>query len=140
MRNIIINNVLSLPPHIDIFYHRDEIPDPSSMGFEESMGEPVGQLSDHRFPLEDGRSVHLKTYEKWIGVHWDKVHPNTIENCFEHLRRDSPLWYTAMCIIAGGGIGAGLSTLSGNGKAIAKSSLAGGVMGFIFGILTAEWE
>lgn len=136
----IINEVLSFPPHVDIFYHRNEIPTPISMGFEESIGEPVGQLSDHRFPLEDGRSVHLKTYEKWIGIHWDKVHPNTIENCFEHLRRDSPLWHTALCALTGAGMGALAAAPSKKKDIIIKTSIICGFLGLLAGLVTAEWE
>lgn len=136
----IISEVLSLPPHEEIFYHKGEIPDPTSMGFEESIGEPVGQLADYRLPLEDGRSVHSRIYDNRIGFHWDKVHPHMLEDCLEHFRRDSPIRYTTLCGLAGAGLGALATAPTKKKDVLIKSSIFSGLLGLSFGILTAEWE
>lgn len=136
----LIGKVLSLPPHEEILYRRDEIPDPSDMGFKDSMGEPVGQLADGRLPLRDGSCIHSRTYKKMVGFHRDKVNPDSLEKCFEHLRRDSPGLYTVSCGITIGGIMAISSLKTKKKDIIIKSFLAGAIVGAIFGALTAEWE
>jgi hypothetical protein len=110
------------------------------MGFEESIGEPSGQLSDGRFPLEDGCSVHSRTYDDHVGFHWDKVHPDSLENCIEHLRRDSPFLYVAGCTLTGAGLGALMSASSKKRDVIIKSTLALGTIMFFLGVFTAEWD
>ena len=136
----LIRKVLSNPPHKERLYSRDEIPDPREMGFEESIGEPVGQLEDARHPTSDGRSIHSRTYEKLIGFHWDTVHPDTLENCIEHLRCDSPFLYTVLCTAGGAGLGVVISNSLNRKDLLNKSLITGGILGFLFGLATAEWE
>lgn len=138
--HIIVNQVLVLPPHDELVYPKDEIPHPKDLGFREDVGEPVGQVADYRLALRDGKSIHARDYGGEIGFHWDKVHPGTLENCIEHLRRDSPGLYTLSCSLTGGSMMA-LSTLRSKRKdIIVKSFLVGAIVGAIFGALTAEWE
>jgi len=136
----IINEVISLPPHEEIRYNRNDIPEPRDMGFEETIGEPAGQLADDRISLEDGRSVHARTYDNRVGFHWDKVHPDSLENCIEHLRRDSPFLYVAGCTLTGAGLGALMSAPSKKRDVIIKSVLVLGTVMFFLGVFTAEWD
>lgn len=134
-----VNQVLVHPPHEEILYHRDEIIDLDSSEFEESIGEPVGQLADYRIPLKDGRSIHLRIYDKLIGIHWDKIHPHTIEDGIEHLRRDSPVNYTAFCTAGGAGLGTLVSKYLSRKDIATKLILGGALLGLLFGLATAEW-
>ena len=135
---LIINDVLSLPPHEEIYYSEDEIPHPLTMGFQKANGEPQGQRVDYRFILKDGRSIHAKDYGKYFGFHWDWVDPR--KNWIEHLRRDSPFWYTALCGLGGAGLGALATAPSKKKDVILKSSIICGFIGLFIGLATAEWE
>ena len=134
----IIKKVMLLPPHKPIYYLKDEMPHPLNLGFQNDNGEPDGQWADYRFVLDDSKSIHIKEYEEYYSIHWDWVDPRV--NWIEHLQRDSPGWYTLSCGLTGGGLLALLSLRSKRKDIIAKSFIAGLIVGGIFGALTAEWE
>lgn len=134
----LIDKVLEVPAHQEIFIPRDDIPDAISLGFRPDIGEPAGQSADYRLALKDGRSVHARKYRRFWGFHWDKVDPRV--NAVEHLRRDSPGTYTLASISIGSGVGAGIGALAKGKKGAVAGALIGALLGALFAVLTAEWE
>jgi hypothetical protein len=96
--NPLLDRVLMLPAHAEITIQKGSIPHPTSLGFEQSLGEPHGQVADFRAALPDGRGVHIRDMVTRWTVHWDKVFPSQ-DRWVEHLRVDSPGWF--MALIAG---------------------------------------
>ena len=135
----LFDQVLSLPPHKEIYYSSDQLPDLESIGFrKDDLSEPHGQIDDYRLILKDGSGIHARGYGRVIGFHWDKVDP--LENGFEHLRQDSPITYSVMWGSIGAGLGVSLCKMNNKDKDLVKYSIIGGILGFYFGALTAEWE
>jgi hypothetical protein len=128
---------MSLPPHEEIFYSKDEIPHPLNLGFHRRFGELKGQLADYGLSLKDGRGIHAVEYDNKFGFHWDKVDPSV--NWFEHLRRDSPATYVCMGTLVGAGIGGAIGATSKKKKPIVLSALIFGLLFLFLTIITAEW-
>lgn len=135
-RQMIIERVFANDPHVDIEFSIDEIPPPSHLGFRRATGEPRGQVADYRFTVGD-HSVHARVYPRVYSIHWDLVDP--IVNAIEHLRRDSPGYYTLVTTSAGAAIGAGFGSLSRDKSNAALGAVIGGLLGFAIGVATAEW-
>jgi len=129
---------MSYPPHKEIYYLENDIPHPRNLGFQEDLGEPIGQIADYRLALENGISIHARDYGEEIGFHWDEVDPRV--DWFEHLRRDSPYWYTAVCSLGGACLGVLATVPSQKKEVIIKSSIICGFLGFLVGFFTAEWK
>ena len=108
------------------------------LGFREDIGEPCDQIADYRLTLKGGKCIHAMEFRDCFCFHWDWVDPCV--NLIEHLRQDSPGWYTLSCGLTGGGLFALLSSRSKRKDIIAKSFIAGLIVGGIFGALTAKWE
>lgn len=135
---LLVGQVLRRPAHVEIPIPRDDIPHPLSMGFRKDFGEPRGQIADYRVTLEDGRSVHVREYKESWKIHWDKM--DWMVNAVEHLRKDSPGYYTLVCASAGSGIGAAVGAAARGRKGAALGALFGALLGMAFGLLTAEWD
>jgi hypothetical protein len=101
--NALLDQVLSFPAYAELTIPKGAIPHPLALGFEQSLGEPHGQVADYRAALPDGRGVHVRDMIGEWAVHWDKVFPS-FERCVDHLREDSPGWYSVLqfgLVIAG---------------------------------------
>lgn len=137
-RNLLLEAVFANQAHDDITVLRDDIPHPSILGFRQDVGEPHGQLADYRLTIGE-RCVHAKVYWDRYLFHWDKIDP--LVNAIEHLRRDSPGYYTATTTSAGAALGAGVGFLLGENKESAAAGAAiGGLLGFLLGLATGEWD
>jgi hypothetical protein len=90
--NQLVDRVLSLPPHEEVFIDKHLIPHPVELGFEQSLGEPHGQIADFRAEVHDGRGLHIRDHVGRWSIHWDRVFPS-MTRWVEHLREDSPIWY-----------------------------------------------
>lgn len=102
------------------------VPHPRGAGAVPSLGLPVGQLRDWRFPPDHCcRGLHVHEYsDRWEG-HLDRVHPNC--DPVDHIRRDAPeLWMTG---------GAALGAVA--GIAVAENKGAGALVGAGLGLLLA---
>lgn len=108
------------------------IPHPIEAGARVSVGLPVGQVTDYRFPpSHDCSGLHVQEFEDYWSIHVDKVHPAC--DIFAHLREDAPSGW-----IAGG---AALGALA--GLALGRSSgaiLAGAALGALVAVATLPKE
>ena len=82
-----INDILSQPAHDEVLYYFDEIEELPSY-FKERLGTPAGQLNDFGVALKDGRGIHVKEYDDYYTIHWDKVDPSVSK--LGHLYEDAP--------------------------------------------------
>lgn len=76
--NYVVVEVLHQPCHTNLKVRKTEIAHPSRSSFYLSTGEPQGQLADYRKCLQDGRGLHIREYEEYYLIHWDKVDPSNI--------------------------------------------------------------
>ncbi len=102
---------------------------PRDAGAYASIGLPVGQEADFRFPPEhDCRGMHVQSFgAEWV-VHIDQVHPTC--DVGEHLRRDAPAAWVGATAALGGALGLLFARK-------AEGALAGALLGALFGALTA---
>src|SRR5579872_4684141 len=91
----IINKVLSLPCHQDLMVNAVFVSHPIHSGFVESIGEPQGQIADYRKCLPSSQSIHVRSFDTFYKVHWDKKDPHS--DPLGHLLEDAPHW----AIVAG---------------------------------------
>jgi hypothetical protein len=87
--NYVTIEVLRRPCHTDLKVKKTEIAHPSRCGFYLGTGEPQGQGADYRKCLQDGKGLHIREYEEYYLIHWDKVDPS---NFIGHLIEDAPHW------------------------------------------------
>ncbi len=80
---------------------KGEIPTPADAGATKSLGLPVGQYSDWRFPPRpDGAGLHVHEFPDRYEAHLDQVHPQA--STVRHLMRDTPkLFWAAITGIVG---------------------------------------
>ena len=69
---------------------------PADAGAQKSVGLPVGQAADWRFPPRpDGAGLHVHEHEDRYVAHLDAVHPEA--STIKHLVRDTPkLFWSAV--------------------------------------------
>lgn len=103
------------------------VPHPRDAGAYVSVGLPLGQDQDFRFPPEhDCRGVHVQSFgEVWV-IHVDRVHP--VCDPVEHLRVDAPGTWVAALTAVGGLIGLALGRRK---EAAAAGALVGAALGVI---------
>lgn len=85
----IIQEVLEYPAHTDLAVSKSDVTNPLDWEFTVGGGKSVGQMSNYRVGLPDGRGIHVKEYEDRYQVHWDKVDPE--RNPVGHLLSDAPV-------------------------------------------------
>jgi len=75
------------------------------------LATPSGQDNDLGYPVNDGRSIHVKTYTRdgFYRIHWDAKDPK--KDPWGHLKEDAPEWLMAIGIGAAVGIGYGVYRL-----------------------------
>lgn len=135
-RNWIIRSVLANDAHVDLEFEQSEIPHPLLLGFRRDIGEPRGQLADYRYVVGE-HSIHAREYPNRFLIHWDLFDP--LVNAFDHLRCDSPGYYTLAATSVGAVVGAAIGASSKNRKDIIAGIVIGGLLGLLFGIATAKW-
>lgn len=84
-----VRALLARPPHAEIVFEKDAVPDPENSGFARARGKPVGQTADYRLPLRTGGCVHVREFEDRYEVHRDRVAPSASR--VGHLLVDMPL-------------------------------------------------
>ena len=80
--------VLNLPEHIDLKVMKWSVPHPLEAGFREGLGDPVGQKANYRLALFDGRGLHVKEYDNYYLIHWDRWDPSIYP--LRHIFEDAP--------------------------------------------------
>jgi len=101
-------------------YEKASLPHPREAGATQSLGWPVGQLSDWRFaPESDCRGLHVHEFERDWAVHLDRVHPEC--SLLDHARQDAP----QSLFVGGALLGAVV------GAALSKRPLVGAGVGFL---------
>lgn len=133
---LVIEKVFSNDAHVDVEFSSDEIPHPLRLGFRVDIGEPRGQIADYRYVVGE-HSVHAREYPGWYRIHWDLFDP--LVNAFEHLRRDSPAYFTLATTSTGLSVGAAIGAFSKNKSDVAAGALIGGLVGLALGLITADW-
>ena len=85
----VIASVLELPPHKDLIIKKSEVLDLPSY-FQDRLGDEDGQLKDYGAALPDGKGIHIKVYDNFYKIHWDKKDPN--QDPIGHILEDAPHW------------------------------------------------
>ena len=99
--------VAALPPGTRLALLKTEIGHPQKAGAVYSVGLPVGQSEDWRFPPERNcAGVHVQDMGDHWDVHLDTVHPAC--DLTEHVRRDAPGAWRLGGAAVGGLVGATL--------------------------------
>ena len=99
----------------------DEVPHPSTEGAVRSVGLPVGQVEDWRFPADDKcRGLHVQMIDGMWVAHVDRIHPDC--GGLRHLFADAP----AVGFVGSIGLGASL------GFVFQKTVIGAGI-GLVFG-------
>lgn len=100
-----IGTSLGYPPHTDIIVEKPMVP-PIPAYFSRRFGDSDGQKADYGAGLTDGRGIHLKEYDNYYKIHWDKRDPK--RDPIGHLYHDAPHWLAAIILGSAIGIGYGL--------------------------------
>lgn len=110
-------------PGRSLIVDRSVVPHPHDAGAYPSVGWPVGQDEDYRFPPEHGcRGVHVQAFgREWV-IHVDRVHPTC--DPIEHLRQDAP----AAWLVGAGALGAIFGVALGRTFAATLAGVAVGVL------------
>lgn len=128
----IINEVLKRKAHENIIVPKHEIVPPLEdpiIRFEETMGEPRGQLRDYEYTLPDGRRIHVREFNNYYEVHWDYVSPKI--DPIGHLVLDAPHWLKLISVLGMALIGLALAKNE-------KDRLRNLAVGALAGLLIAE--
>jgi hypothetical protein len=69
--------LVSSPPRSIVRVSRRAIDHPAFLGAKRSIGLPLGQLADWRFPPDAaGRGLHVREFRREWHAHIDRVHPS----------------------------------------------------------------
>ena len=80
--------VLQFPAHEDIEVVESFFNPDSLQKFKSEFADDDGQNADYRVPLLNGKSIHIKKYDGYYKVHWDKADLAT--DPLGHLLKDAP--------------------------------------------------
>ena len=102
--NQIIKTVLNHQFHVDIVVKSNMVSKIPSC-FREIFADNDGQKIDYGYSLPDKRGIHIKVYDDYYKVHWDKR--SSLTDPLGHLYHDAPRWFLAFiaCTVASFGIG-----------------------------------
>lgn len=87
--NQVIFDVLSLNKHEDLMVYFSDVQD-LPPEFSPRLADNDGQIADYGLALSDGRGIHVKVYDGYYKIHWDKKDPSI--DPVGHLIYDSPKW------------------------------------------------
>ena len=112
----VFEQVARFPPGQRVEYLRSMLCHPLEAGAQVSVGWPVGQTADYRFPPDSScRGLHVHEYATMWVVHLDQVHPEC--DMGEHLRRDAPAAWCVGGAVLGAALGAAMSKQEGGALA-----------------------
>src|SRR5262249_33627308 len=95
---------------------------PTAAGMHTSLGLPVGQFADWRYPAPGCDALHVREYVHGYTAHLDRVNPNC--DLPGHLAQDAP------AIGGGGAVGAVVGLIVGESPgAMLVGALLGGALG-----------
>jgi hypothetical protein len=86
---------LNYPAHTDILVGLDMVP-PLPTYFKKIHADNDGQKSNYGFSLPDKRGIHVKVYDDYYKVHWDKR--SSLTDPLGHLYHDAPHWIVILII------------------------------------------
>lgn len=86
---------LSYPVHTDILVGFDMVPEFPDY-FEKIRADKDGQKANYGYSLPDKRGIHIKVYDGYYKVHWDKK--SSLTDPLGHLYHDAPHWIAIMAI------------------------------------------
>jgi len=109
---------------------KTDIPHPVEAGALPSLGWPVGQSADYRFPPDANRQgFHVQDFgDQWV-AHIDQVHPAS--DLIEHAREDAPQAWLLGGAVIGAAIGATFVKTR-------QATTAGALIGLAAALLTAH--
>ena len=90
--------------HTDIRVGIDMIPKIPS-NFKKIHADYDGQKTDYGFSLPDKRGIHIKVYDNYYKVHWDKR--GSLTDPLGHLYHDAPHWIVLLVGVAAIVLGVG---------------------------------
>lgn len=91
--------VLSHPAHTDLLVHSDMVPDIPDE-YRQMRADYDGQMEDYGCVLDDNRGIHVKVYDGYYKIHWDKK--SQLADPLGHLYHDAPHWLAIGGIVAAG--------------------------------------
>ena len=89
---------LNYQSHTDIRVGMDMVPKIPS-NFKKIGADYDGQKANYGFSLPDKRGIHIKVYDDYYKVHWDKR--SSLTDPIGHLYHDAPHWFA---ILVGGAV------------------------------------
>ena len=99
--------VLQFPAHEDIKVNESFFNPDSLQKFKSVFADNDGQNADYRVPLSDGKGIHIKKYDRYYKVHWDKADLAT--DPLGHLLKDAPHHILTIAIVALSALAVGYS-------------------------------
>lgn len=91
----VIAVVLNYPVHTDIVVGKNMVPKMPTY-FKKIFGEDDGQKANYGFGLPDKRGIHVKVYDNYYKVHWDKR--SSLTDPLGHLYHDAPHWVVVLIL------------------------------------------
>jgi len=97
----VASTALKYPAHTDIVVGFNMVPEVPSF-FKKMNGDPDGQKANYGFVLPDKKGIHVKVYDGYYKVHWDKV--SSLIDPLGHLYHDAPHWFVLLVVGATAGL------------------------------------
>jgi len=113
---VVLHHLRREPAGESLAFDKDSIGHPREAGGRISVGWPVGQVADYRFPPDSAcRGLHVHEHaDRWV-AHLDRVHPDC--DAGEHLRRDAPGALLSGGAVLGAVLGAAMTKKGGGALA-----------------------
>lgn len=94
-----VSIVLLESAHQDVYFLKTCLPHPERLGFSKQLLALQGEIASYRIVLPDSRSIHIREYQDYYAVHWDKYDPSM--HLIEHIRYDAPEWWIVVTTAIG---------------------------------------
>lgn len=104
----VADTALKYPAHTDILVEFDMVPEFPDY-FEKILADDDGQKANYGFSLQDKRGIHVKVYDKYFKVHWDKR--SSLTDPLGHLYHDAPHWIVIILGIIAAVVGVAIVVL-----------------------------
>lgn len=73
----LIRKIRRMPAHYEIRIQKNAAVHPLKAGFRiDRYGIPKGERRNYRICLRNGKSIHIREYKDYYGIHWDRYDPN----------------------------------------------------------------